>query len=81
MEIIQMNKQGIIPDKLTDVDLTKVVEEIGYMNAAGQESLTRFDNTRKKERIHPRRPQVAPVKPVNRVAPENRPKITVIKKS
>ena len=77
MEIIRLNKQGIIVEKLTDVDLTKEVVEVGYMNAAGQESLTRFDD---KKRPH-RRPQ-APVKPQARVQPpEDRPKIKVIKKT
>ncbi|MFA5816030.1 MAG: regulatory iron-sulfur-containing complex subunit RicT [Bacteroidales bacterium] len=76
MEIIRLNKQGIIVEKLTDVDLFKVVEEVGYMNAAGQESLTRFDGKKRA----PRRPQ-APVKPQVQAAPEDRPKIKVIKKS
>ena len=76
MEIIRLNKQGIIVDKLTDVDLSKVVEEVGYMNAAGQESLTRFDEKKRPQR----RPQ-APAKPPVQAVPENRPKIKVVKKS
>jgi len=76
MEIIRLNKQGIIVEKLTDVDLSKVVEEVGYMNAVGQESLTRFDDKKKMQR----RPQ-APVKPQVEVALENHTKLKVIKKS
>jgi cell fate regulator YaaT (PSP1 superfamily) len=75
MEIIRLNKQGIIVEKLTDVDLSKVVEEVGYMNAAGQESLTRFDDKKRAQRRPP-----PPVKPQVQVAPENRPKIKVVKK-
>jgi cell fate regulator YaaT (PSP1 superfamily) len=76
MEIIRLNKQGIIVDKLTDVDLTKVVEEVGYMNAAGQESLTRFDDKKRAQR----RPH-APVRPQAKAPQEERPKIKVIKKT
>ncbi len=77
MEIIRLNKQGIIVDRLAEVDLSKVIEEVGYMNAAGQESLTRFDD---KKKAH-RRPQ-PPVKPRVEVANlEPRPKIKVIKKT
>ncbi len=75
MEIIRLNKQGIIVEKLNDFDLSKVVEEVGYMNAAGQESLTRFDD--KKRAQH--RPQTPP-KPQVQVTPEKRPKIKVVKK-
>ncbi|MFO7617269.1 MAG: hypothetical protein R6V75_08450, partial [Bacteroidales bacterium] len=55
-EIIRKNRQGIIVDRLLEIDSTRVVEEIGYMNAAGQESLTRFDHKkgpRKKFRPRP----------------------------
>ncbi|MCX6225875.1 MAG: regulatory iron-sulfur-containing complex subunit RicT [Bacteroidia bacterium] len=76
LEIVRLNKQGIIVERLTDVDLSKIVEDVGYMNAAGQESLTRFDDKKRTQR----RPQ-APVKPQIQVAPEDRPKIKVIKKS
>jgi len=79
MEIIRMNKQGIIVDKLTDVDLSKIVEEVGYMNAAGQESLTRFDDKKRTQR-RPQQHQQQP-KPQVQVAPENRPKIKVVKKT
>lgn len=75
MEIIRLNRQGIVVEKLTEFDLSKVVEEVGYMNAAGQESLTRFDDKKR----GPRRPQ-PPAKPHVQVSNENRPKIKVIKK-
>ncbi len=76
-EIIRLNKQGIIVEKLTDVDLSKIVEEVGYMNAAGQESLTRFDDKKRAQR-RPQPPVRAQVKPQEEA---NRPKIKVIKKS
>jgi cell fate regulator YaaT (PSP1 superfamily) len=78
MEIIRLNKQGIIVEKLTDVDLSKVVEEVGYMNAAGQESLTRFDDKKRPQRRPQQQPQ--PKQQVQ-VQPENRAKIKVIKKT
>lgn len=48
-EIIQLNKRGQVVERL----LLKEMEEIapiGYMNAVGQESLTRFDDKKKKKR-------------------------------
>ena len=78
MEIIRLNKQGIIVEKLSDIDLSKEVKEVGYMNDAGSESLTRFDD---KKRGQQRRPQGPPVKPQVNLPQENRPKITVIKKT
>ena len=78
MEIIRLNKQGIIVEKLTDVDFSKIVEEVGYMNAAGQESLTRFDDKKRTQR----RPQGPPRQQQQvQVQPQNRPKINVVKKS
>ena len=47
-EIIQLNKRGQVVDRL----LLKTMEEaepIGYMNAVGQESLTRFDDKKPKK--------------------------------
>jgi cell fate regulator YaaT (PSP1 superfamily) len=80
MEIIKLNKQGIIVEKLSDIDLSKEIKEVGYMNDAGSESLTRFDD---KKRGQQRRPQGPPRPQVqqNQQPQENRPKITVIKKS
>jgi len=48
-EIIQQNRQGVVVEKLLENDGVKPVEEIGYMNAAGQESLTRFDQKKKRD--------------------------------
>jgi len=58
-EIIHLNEQGIIPDKLAEKTI-KDVEDLNYTNAAGQESLTRFDRKsprrlRPKPRVRKRR--------------------------
>lgn len=48
-EIIALNKQGIKPEKLMpDADESLVEKE--YVEIVGQDSLTRFDKTRKKKR-------------------------------
>lgn len=83
MEIIKLNKQGVIVEKLTDIDLSKEVKEVGYMNDAGSESLTRFDDKKRGQRRPqgPPRPQGQQRQPQQPQQPqENRPKITVIKK-
>jgi len=49
-EIIKQNRLGVIVEKLLESDGVKVSEEIGYMNAAGQESLTRFDKKKEGDR-------------------------------
>jgi cell fate regulator YaaT (PSP1 superfamily) len=75
IEIIQLNKQGVIVEKLTEYDLSGEVAEVGYMNAAGQESLTRFDDKKKGRR--------RPDPHSRRKGPEgsnDRPKIKVVKK-
>ena len=90
-EIIRMNKQGVIVDRLTEIDTTKEVIEVGYMNAAGQESLTRFDDKKRqqgrrqgggqgKPRPKPK-PQQQSNNPQAQAPQENRPKITVVKKT
>jgi cell fate regulator YaaT (PSP1 superfamily) len=62
-EIIEMNKKGIIPEKLLGVEEFSMASIIEYQNAAGLESLTRFeddpDTTRdnrlsKKKRFRPK---------------------------
>ncbi len=83
LEIIKLNKQGVIVEKLTDIDLSKEVKEVGYMNDAGSESLTRFDDKKRGQRRPqgPPRPQGQQRQPQQPQQPqENRPKITVIKK-
>jgi len=54
-EIISLNRQGIIPLRLVEVD-TKEKETLGYTNAAGQESLTRFDDKSRNHRPGRNRP-------------------------
>ena len=49
-EIIRQNRQGVIVEKLLDGEGVKPSDEIGYMNAAGQESLTRFDKKKGDDR-------------------------------
>lgn len=53
-EIVEMNRRGAMPEKLLASD-ANVAEELGYTNAAGQESLTRFDNRNKPSRPQKRR--------------------------
>jgi hypothetical protein len=43
-EIIEMNKKGIIPDKLLGIEESSMASVIEYQNAAGLESLTRFED-------------------------------------
>ncbi len=57
-EIIRQNRLGVVVEKLIEGDGIKLVEEIGYMNAAGQESLTRFDQKKRpdnKMRFRPKK--------------------------
>lgn len=55
-EIIQINKRGKAVDRLVH-KTDEIVEEVGYMNAVGQESLTRFDDKKKDRRDGPYRSQ------------------------
>ena len=56
-EIIEMNKNGEKPESLTDfVDDSIVEEELDYLNVVGQDSLTRFDQKKKKKRKSRKRP-------------------------
>lgn len=47
-EIIQLNKRGKVVDRLTHIVEEEANANVGYMNAAGQESLTRFDDNKRK---------------------------------
>lgn len=49
-EIISLNKKGVIVEKLNENDIEVVEKEVGYLNPVGQESLTRFDNKKKRPR-------------------------------
>jgi len=53
-EIIQLNKQNVIPESLGDIDIEgETSQELDYENVVGQDSLTRFDNkTRKHHNKH-----------------------------
>ena len=42
-EIIRLNRQGVKPDRLSDVDLSAVTNEPTFSDGVGEESLTRFD--------------------------------------
>jgi len=61
-EIIEMNGKGVIPEKLQGVEETSIASVIEYQNAAGIESLTRFEDApdhskkqdRKKKRFKPK---------------------------
>ncbi len=44
-EIIKLNKKGKLVDRLAPM-VEETVAPVGYMNAAGQESLTRFDDSK-----------------------------------
>lgn len=53
IQIIELNKKGIIVEKLNEATDEIIEKEVGYMNPVGQESLTRFDNQNKKSRGAP----------------------------
>ncbi len=50
-EVIEKNKDGIIIDKLERFDTSLELEKNDYENVVGQDSISRFDN--KKKRKHP----------------------------
>lgn len=53
-EVIQMNKEGVIPEILVKTVYEDVVDkELDYMNVVGQDDLTRFDNKKKKRKGKP----------------------------
>lgn len=53
-EVIQMNKEGVIPEILVETVYEDVVDkELDYMNVVGQDDLTRFDNKKKKKKGKP----------------------------
>lgn len=49
-EILQMNAKGIFPEKLQGVEESSMASVIEYQNAAGIESLTRFEDKPQKSR-------------------------------
>ena len=53
-EVIEMNKEGVIPEILVETVYEDVVDkELDYMNVVGQDDLTRFDNKKKKKKGKP----------------------------
>ncbi len=44
IQIIELNKKGIIVEQLNEAEPELIEKEVGYYNPVGQESLTRFDN-------------------------------------
>lgn len=52
-KIIEMNRKNVFPDDLTEIsrEVQKPVKKIDYDNVVGQDSITRFDEKKKK---HPR---------------------------
>jgi len=61
-EIVEMNKQGSMPDELMESVEIQSSEKIGYTSGAGEGSLTRFQGDRpkkkkKKKKRRPPRPQ------------------------
>ena len=57
-EIIESNKKGNKPSDLKDYQIKEavVVEDAGYSNVVGQDSVSRFENSfKKKKRNNPRR--------------------------
>jgi len=49
-EIISMNQRGEIPEKLMGIEETSIASVIEYQNAAGLESLTRFEDSPEQSR-------------------------------
>ena len=49
-EIIELNRKGVIVEKLNEVELEPLEKEMGYLNPVGQESLTRFDGKKTKSK-------------------------------
>jgi cell fate regulator YaaT (PSP1 superfamily) len=55
-EIMEMNKEGKLPDELIESETLKETKPLEYTNGAGEESLTRFEKTRPKKKKKKRRP-------------------------
>lgn len=63
-EIIKLNKENIKPKDLADfAQVKEKVEEIGYQNVVGQDSLTRFEKSFNNNNNKKRRPSRKPRKP------------------
>ncbi len=70
-EIKKLNKDGVKPKDLADfAQVKEKVEEIGYQNVVGQDSLTRFEKSFSNNNNKKRRPNRKPRKP-NPEGPKN----------
>lgn len=52
-EIIALNKQGKKVSELIDLSKVEIVESLDYQSAVGEDSLTRFDDQKKKKKKRP----------------------------
>ena len=68
VEVMALNKQGIKPERLQDSDTEVNVERSAYGDLIGQDSISRFDNAKKKKKKKNRKPQ--PQQPVKEKAPQ-----------
>lgn len=77
-EIIELNKAGQKPDELGAFKTKQEVEkkaEPDFENVVGQDSLTRFDKTKKKNKRKKRKPEGGPQQPQNRPPQGNAPAV------
>lgn len=59
-EIIALNKQGVKPEELVDVNEKETSRKTDFVDLVGQDSLTRFDKSKKKKKKKPKPQQGAP---------------------
>ena len=57
-EIIELNKQGVKPERIQGSDFEVKVERSAYGDLVGQDSISRFDNTKKKKKKKPRAKEI-----------------------
>ena len=55
-EIMEMNRDGKLPDELIESSALKEEKKLDYTDGAGEESLTRFENSRPRKKKKKRRP-------------------------
>jgi len=55
-EIMEMNRDGKLPDELIESSALKEEKKLDYTDGAGEESLTRFEKSRPKKKKKKRRP-------------------------
>lgn len=59
-EIIALNKQGVKPEELVDVNEKETSRKTDFVDLVGQDSLTRFDKSKKKKKKKPKPQQGGP---------------------